>query len=158
MRGSTHVTTDSHREAPSTWIAGSAARLVAIQSNLRTHAAELPSRIRSGGSRAVRRVAEDAWLLLQTTAAATLAWVIAKFVFDHPEPFFAPVAAVVALNTSLGEGGRVIGVIEPSHAGYRKLLQNLAWAAGCNTIAIPLAAGVLAPVGFVLPPASAPSS
>ena len=46
-------------------------------------------------------MAEDAWLLLQKTAAATLAWVIAKFVFDHPEPFFAPVAAVVALNTSL---------------------------------------------------------
>ncbi len=31
--------------------------------------------------------------------------------------------------------------------------QNLAWAAGYNTNAIPLAAGVLAPVGFVLPPA-----
>ena len=77
--------------------------LVAIQSNLRTRAAELPSRIRSGGSRAVGRVAEDAWPLLQKTAAATLAWVIAKLVFDHPEPFFAPGRRGVALNTSLGE-------------------------------------------------------
>jgi uncharacterized membrane protein YgaE (UPF0421/DUF939 family) len=53
----------------------------------------------------VGRVAEDAWPLLQKTAAATLAWVIARYVFDHPQPFFAPVAAVVALNTSLGERG-----------------------------------------------------
>jgi hypothetical protein len=41
----------------------------------------------------------------------------------------------------------VIGVIELSRAGYRKMLQNLAWAAGYNIIAMPLAAGVLAPVG-----------
>jgi len=47
----------------------------------------------------------------------------------------------------------VIGVIVLSNATYRKMLQNLAWAAGYNVIAIPLAAGVLAPVGFVLPPA-----
>jgi Cu2+-exporting ATPase len=33
------------------------------------------------------------------------------------------------------------------------MIQNLAWAAGYNVIAIPLAAGVLAPVGFTLPPA-----
>src|SRR6187200_1295543 len=55
---------------------------------------------------AFRRWAPDAWLLLQGTAAATLAWVIARYVLDHPEPFFAPVAAVIALNTVLGERGR----------------------------------------------------
>ena len=33
------------------------------------------------------------------------------------------------------------------------MLQNLAWATGYNVITVPLAAGVLAPVGFVLPPA-----
>lgn len=47
----------------------------------------------------------------------------------------------------------VLGVIELSKASYRKMLQNLAWAAGYNVFAIPLAAGVLAPIGFVLPPA-----
>ncbi len=47
----------------------------------------------------------------------------------------------------------VLGVIELSRAGYRKMLQNLAWAAGYNAIAIPLAAGVAAPVGLVLAPA-----
>lgn len=47
----------------------------------------------------------------------------------------------------------VLGVIKLSHASYRKMIQNLVWAAGYNIAAIPLAAGVLAPVGFVLPPA-----
>jgi Cu2+-exporting ATPase len=46
----------------------------------------------------------------------------------------------------------VLGVITLSHASYRKMIQNLIWAAGYNIAAIPLAAGVLAPIGFVLPP------
>jgi Cu2+-exporting ATPase len=45
----------------------------------------------------------------------------------------------------------VLSVIELSRAGYRKMTQNLWWAAGYNLVAVPLAAGVLAPVGFVLP-------
>ncbi|PBC37459.1 copper-translocating P-type ATPase [Rhodococcus sp. ACPA4] len=45
----------------------------------------------------------------------------------------------------------VASVIELSHATYRKMVQNLWWAAGYNAISVPLAAGVLAPVGFVLP-------
>ena len=44
-------------------------------------------------------------------------------------------------------------MIELSKASYRKMVQNLVWAAGYNIVAIPLAAGVLAPIGFVLPPA-----
>ena len=47
----------------------------------------------------------------------------------------------------------VLSVIDLSQASYRKMLQNLAWAAGYNVFAIPLAAGVLAGIGFVLPPA-----
>ena len=45
----------------------------------------------------------------------------------------------------------VVSVIELSKAAYRKMKQNLWWAAGYNLISVPLAAGVLAPVGFVLP-------
>ncbi|KQQ69128.1 heavy metal translocating P-type ATPase [Microbacterium sp. Leaf320] len=45
----------------------------------------------------------------------------------------------------------VISVIELSKAGYRKMTQNLWWAAGYNLLSVPLAAGALAPVGFVLP-------
>ncbi len=45
----------------------------------------------------------------------------------------------------------VLSIIELSRAGYRKMKQNLWWAAGYNIAAVPLAAGVLAPAGFVLP-------
>jgi len=47
----------------------------------------------------------------------------------------------------------VVSVITLSQASYRKMRQNLAWATGYNVLTVPLAAGVLAPVGFVLPPA-----
>jgi Cu2+-exporting ATPase len=47
----------------------------------------------------------------------------------------------------------VVSVITLSKASYHKMLQNLAWATGYNLISVPLAAGVLAPIGFVLPPA-----
>ena len=46
-----------------------------------------------------------------------------------------------------------LAVIELSHASYAKMRQNLWWAAGYNIAAIPLAAGALAPIGIVLPPA-----
>ena len=45
----------------------------------------------------------------------------------------------------------VVAIRRLSAATYRKMVQNLWWAAGYNLVAIPLAAGVLAPVGFVLP-------
>jgi P-type Cu2+ transporter len=44
-------------------------------------------------------------------------------------------------------------IIELSRASYRKMVQNLWWAAGYNIVAIPLAAGVLASFGIVLSPA-----
>ena len=45
----------------------------------------------------------------------------------------------------------VVSVITLSKASYRKMLQNLWWAAGYNLISVPLAAGVLAPIGVNLP-------
>ena len=47
----------------------------------------------------------------------------------------------------------VVKVIELSRASYRKMVQNLVWAAGYNVVALPLAAGVLAPMGILLSPA-----
>jgi Cu2+-exporting ATPase len=44
-------------------------------------------------------------------------------------------------------------IINLSRASYRKMLQNLWWAAGYNIVAIPLAAGVLASRGIILSPA-----
>ena len=45
----------------------------------------------------------------------------------------------------------VLSVIRLSEATYSKMRQNLWWAAGYNLVSVPLAAGVLAPIGFVLP-------
>ncbi|MFZ1912748.1 MAG: heavy metal translocating P-type ATPase, partial [Propionicimonas sp.] len=45
----------------------------------------------------------------------------------------------------------VVSVITLSKASYRKMVQNLWWAAGYNLVAVPLAAGVLAPLGISLP-------
>ena len=47
----------------------------------------------------------------------------------------------------------VLSMVDLSRASYRKMWQNLVWATGYNAVALPLAAGVLAPVGVLLPPA-----
>ncbi|MET7749134.1 heavy metal translocating P-type ATPase [Micromonospora sp. NPDC005367] len=60
-------------------------------------------------------------------------------------------AVVLASSDPRGVGA----VIRLSRASYRKMLQNLAWAAGYNVVALPLAAGVLAGAGLSLSPAVA---
>jgi Cu2+-exporting ATPase len=47
----------------------------------------------------------------------------------------------------------ILHIIKLSKATYQKMVQNLIWATGYNVIALPLAAGVLAPFGILLPPA-----
>ncbi len=47
----------------------------------------------------------------------------------------------------------VVRTIELSRATRRKMIQNLWWASGYNIVALPLAAGILAPAGIVLSPA-----
>jgi len=47
----------------------------------------------------------------------------------------------------------VVKIIALSRASYRKMIQNLIWATGYNVVALPLAAGVLAPAGILLSPA-----
>jgi Cu2+-exporting ATPase len=54
-----------------------------------------------------------------------------------------------------GDPRDVPRIIALSRASHRKMLQNLWWAAGYNIVAIPLAAGVLAPQGILLAPAFA---
>lgn len=45
----------------------------------------------------------------------------------------------------------MLSVITLSKKSYPQMKQNLCWAAGYNLISVPLAAAVLAPVGFILP-------
>ena len=47
----------------------------------------------------------------------------------------------------------VVNIIQLSKASFAKMRQNLVWATIYNIAAIPLAAGILAPIGFLLPPA-----
>jgi uncharacterized membrane protein YgaE (UPF0421/DUF939 family) len=45
------------------------------------------------------------WPVAQQSAAAVAAWLIAVRVADHADPFFAPIAAVIGLNVTLGRRG-----------------------------------------------------
>ena len=84
---------------------------------------------------------------------------------DAPALVTADVGIAIGAGTDVAvEAGDVIlvrsdprdvpRIIALSRATYRKMLQNLWWAAGYNVIAIPLAAGVLAPWGILLHPAA----
>jgi Cu2+-exporting ATPase len=83
---------------------------------------------------------------------------------DAPALVTADVGIAIGAGTDVAvEAGDVVLVrsdprdvprlIALSRASYRKMVQNLWWAAGYNIVALPLAAGVLAPIGIVLSPA-----
>jgi P-type Cu2+ transporter len=83
---------------------------------------------------------------------------------DAPALLSADVGIAIGAGTDVAvEAGDVVlvrsdprdvpRIIALSKATYRKMVQNLWWAAGYNIVAIPLAAGVLAPWGVVLNPA-----
>lgn len=85
---------------------------------------------------------------------------------DAPALLTADVAIAIGAGTDVAvEAGDVVlvrsdprdvpRIIALSRASYRKMVQNLWWAAGYNIVAIPLAAGVLANQGILLPPAIA---
>ncbi len=59
-------------------------------------------------------------------------------------------AGIILVQSNPLDVVRVVGL---SRASYRKMVENLIWATGYNVIALPLAAGVLAPVGILLSPA-----
>jgi Cu2+-exporting ATPase len=81
---------------------------------------------------------------------------------DAPALARADVGIAIGAGTdvAIGSAGVILASSDPrsvlstillSRASYRKMAQNLWWAAGYNLLAVPLAAGVLAPVGFVMP-------
>ncbi|HSH45413.1 MAG TPA: heavy metal translocating P-type ATPase, partial [Longimicrobiales bacterium] len=83
---------------------------------------------------------------------------------DAPALLTADVGIAIGAGTDVAvEAGDVVlvrsdprdvaRIVTLSQASYRKMVQNLWWAAGYNIVAIPLAAGVLAPWGIVLAPA-----
>jgi Cu2+-exporting ATPase len=83
---------------------------------------------------------------------------------DAPALLAADVGIAIGAGTDVAvEAGDVVlirsdprdipRIVSLSKATYRKMIQNLWWAAGYNIVALPLAAGVLAPWGIVLNPA-----
>lgn len=63
-------------------------------------------RSRRSARRRWARLRSKGWQIGQCAVAAALAWFLANDVFDHPTPFFAPIAAVVSLGTSYGQRHR----------------------------------------------------
>lgn len=66
-------------------------------------------------SRRVRRLGRTGIPIVQCAIGAGLAWGLARYLIGHPQPFFAPIAAVISLGVSLGQRPRravelVVGV------------------------------------------------
>lgn len=55
--------------------------------------------------RITQRLRREGWTILQRAAAAVIAYVIALWIGGHPDVFFAPIAAIVSLNTDTGDRG-----------------------------------------------------
>jgi Cu2+-exporting ATPase len=62
----------------------------------------------------------------------------------------AETADIILVNSNPKD---VTTLIKFGKATYRKMVQNLIWASGYNVVAIPLAAGVLAAINFIISPA-----
>ncbi|MEV6110478.1 FUSC family protein [Streptomyces sp. NPDC051940] len=117
-----------------------------------------PAGVRERGRRALREAWDDAWQrlkdgvwpVLQQALAVTVAWWVAVRLLDHHVPYFAPIAALVALNTPRGRRGAnalrvVLGVIGGVVIGELAftVLGTDAWAMGVAVFAALLAVMVV---------------
>lgn len=105
-----------------------------------------PGTIATRTARSVERVAgrvrTSGWSILQATLAAIIAYAIAEIVLGHEQPFFAPVAAVVALSVSLGHRGRRAAEIVAGVALGLVIADLIALALGTGPLRLGLVVGL----------------
>ena len=66
---------------------------------------------RSNVQASLSRLRQRSFLIVQVSIAAAVAWFIARHLLGHPQPFFAPVAAIAGLGTSYGQRLRRVGEV-----------------------------------------------
>ena len=179
-RGQAAITLIEGRTALAVFAVADAVRDESHDAVQRLHAQRIEVIMMTGDAEAVARaVAEDLGIdtvfseILPAQKAAKVKEVQAQGrrvamvgdgVNDAPALLTADVGIAIGAGTDVAvEAGDVVlvrsdprdvpRIIALSRATYRKMVQNLWWAAGYNIVAIPLAAGVLASWGIVLPPA-----
>ncbi len=83
------------------------------------------------------RLTAHTWSVVQATLAALIAWAVAGGLVQDHSPFFAPIAAVIALNASGGERG----------SNALKLLTGVFIGIGAGELALAVGSGELATMG-----------
>ena len=96
----------------------------------------------SRATKGVERLKSRGWPILQTAVAAAIAWAAASYLLGHPQPFFAPVSAIIALGATRGERGRqaiemMVGVAVGIAVG-----DFLIWAIGTGAWQLSLVVGL----------------
>lgn len=120
------------------------------------HIDDLADRGRTSMRTRVKRARSKLWVVGQCAVAAGVAWWVAKDLFGHPMPFFAPIAAVVSLGTSYGQRlrrvvevtvGVAVGVLLGDLATH--YLGSSPWVIGM-IVAVGMTAALLLDAGVVL--------